>query len=305
MIEPTNALQERTIVVGRLHSAYLTNRFAAAPTPRASSTLEGETSSASDPLSPPSSPAAPPPSLVLLHGWGAGKGIWVGLLKRLGRGRPAYALDLPGHGGSDPLPGDYNPDALADAAADLLGALGVRDVVVVGHSLGTLVAIALALRHREALGIRAVVLCNPPHPADMRRILVPWRSDRWLSAALDFGRRTYRTLGWRAPADAPGRLAAFRRRAQAYGNVPTPVLLQTARMLEVVDLTPRLAGMGIPTLVTLGRFDLLTPARGGRLIARGIANSRCEQLPTGHEAMDTHEALLADTIEGWLVEQGC
>jgi pimeloyl-ACP methyl ester carboxylesterase len=285
-----------------------------------------------------------PPVLVFLHGWAAGKAIWIGLMRRLGGTYPTLALDLPGHGDSDPAPGSFSPDSMATVVQDVLGALEVRDCVVIGHSMGTLVALALALRQppgasedrpalptaaedvesgesnesARAMGptpsevsrathaptIRGIVLCNPPYVADMRRHLGPWQSDRLLRVLLSLGRRTYRTLGWRASMDATGRLAAFRRRAAAYGAVPTEVLLRTARMLETVDLAPQLAGVPVPTLVTLGRYDLLTPARGGRKVAAGIPGSTRIELATGHEAMDSHEALLAETIGGWLAERG-
>ena len=88
------------------------------------------------------------PVLLLLHGLGATGDVWEGwrpLLERRWPGR-WLAPDLPGHGGSPPLP-SYTFDALAAAVASVVGA-GDRTVVL-GHSLGGVVGLALAGRRAE------------------------------------------------------------------------------------------------------------------------------------------------------------
>jgi pimeloyl-ACP methyl ester carboxylesterase len=83
------------------------------------------------------------PLLVLLHGLGATGDVWDGwrpLLARLWPGR-WLAPDLPGHGGSPPL-ARYTFGGLAAAVAGAVQP-GVR-VVVLGHSLGGVVGLALA-----------------------------------------------------------------------------------------------------------------------------------------------------------------
>jgi pimeloyl-ACP methyl ester carboxylesterase len=83
------------------------------------------------------------PVLLLLHGLGATGDVWQGWRPLLARRWPGrwLAPDLPGHGGSPPLP-SYTFDTLAAAVAGLAGA-GARTVVL-GHSLGGAVGLALA-----------------------------------------------------------------------------------------------------------------------------------------------------------------
>jgi pimeloyl-ACP methyl ester carboxylesterase len=94
------------------------------------------------------------PVLVLLHGLGATGDVWLGWRPLLAAGWPGrwIAPDLPGHGGSAPLPG-YTFQALADAVGAVLepGA----PVVVLGHSLGGVVGLALA--GTAGTPVRAVV----------------------------------------------------------------------------------------------------------------------------------------------------
>ncbi|MGQ0620733.1 MAG: alpha/beta fold hydrolase [Panacagrimonas sp.] len=83
------------------------------------------------------------PVLLLLHGLGATSDVWTGLHKWLGQHWQGcwIAVDFPGHGGSAALPA-YSFDLLAAAVASAVPA--ASRVVVLGHSLGGAVALALA-----------------------------------------------------------------------------------------------------------------------------------------------------------------
>jgi pimeloyl-ACP methyl ester carboxylesterase len=83
------------------------------------------------------------PLLVLLHGLGATGDVWRGWQPLLARRWPGrwVAPDLPGHGGSPPLSA-YTFDALAAAVAGLVPP--AAPAVVLGHSLGGVVGVALA-----------------------------------------------------------------------------------------------------------------------------------------------------------------
>src|SRR5260370_16246898 len=83
------------------------------------------------------------PVLLLLHGLGATGEVWDGWRPLLARRWPGrwLAPDLPGHGGSRPLPG-YTFDTLAAAVAGL--ARAGAPAPVLGHSLAAVVAPALA-----------------------------------------------------------------------------------------------------------------------------------------------------------------
>jgi pimeloyl-ACP methyl ester carboxylesterase len=83
------------------------------------------------------------PVLLLLHGLGATGDVWDGWQPLLARRWPGrwLAPDLPGHGGSRPL-ASYTFDTLAAAVAGIAG--GGAHTVVLGHSLGGVVGLALA-----------------------------------------------------------------------------------------------------------------------------------------------------------------
>ena len=91
-------------------------------------------------------PDAPGLPVLLLHGISSGAGSWHALASAL-PGRRLLAWDAPGYGQSAPLPGHApSADRYAEAAALMLYELGLRQALLVGHSLGAIVATALAAR---------------------------------------------------------------------------------------------------------------------------------------------------------------
>jgi pimeloyl-ACP methyl ester carboxylesterase len=93
-------------------------------------------------------------TLVLVHGLGGSAANWLALAPLLLPGRRVLVPELPGHGGSDPLPAAASLNAYADRIAGLLD----EPAAVVGHSLGGAVALRLAIRRPEL--VRAVVLAG-------------------------------------------------------------------------------------------------------------------------------------------------
>ncbi|HEY3263344.1 MAG TPA: alpha/beta fold hydrolase [Pseudonocardiaceae bacterium] len=93
------------------------------------------------------------PLLVLLHGMGHTAQVWRGLVELLD-GRRWLAVDLPGHGRS-PWTGRYSFDAVAAAVAAAMDPVlpAGRTVLAVGHSMGGVIALALAALRPEVRGV--------------------------------------------------------------------------------------------------------------------------------------------------------
>lgn len=88
--------------------------------------------------------------LVLLHGIGSQWQMWEPVLPALEAEHDVLAVDMPGFGGSAPLPPGRTPDVegLADAIEAFLDGEGIGQVHVAGNSLGGWVALELAKRGR-------------------------------------------------------------------------------------------------------------------------------------------------------------
>jgi pimeloyl-ACP methyl ester carboxylesterase len=94
--------------------------------------------------------------LVLVHGLGGAAANWLALAPLLLPGRRLIVPELPGHGGSSPLPAAPSLSPYADRLGLLLEHEGATPAAVVGHSLGGAVALRLALRRPES--VSALVL---------------------------------------------------------------------------------------------------------------------------------------------------
>lgn len=99
------------------------------------------------------------PGLVLVHGWCGDHTAFAPQLEHFAATHRVVALDLRGHGESD-AGGPYTIDAFADDVAWLTRALGLRAPVVIGHSMGAMIAVEAAATHPD-LFVAAVSLDGP------------------------------------------------------------------------------------------------------------------------------------------------
>ena len=91
------------------------------------------------------------PPLVLVHGLGGAASNWTELVPLLVRGHRLLVPNLPGHGGSTALPGVSGLEPFADRVALVAEREGMLPAPVVGHSLGGMVVLRLALRWPDAV----------------------------------------------------------------------------------------------------------------------------------------------------------
>lgn len=105
--------------------------------------------------------------VVFVHSLAGNRSQWAAQLEHLRGKRRAVALDLRGHGGSDPAAdGDYSLEALADDVHAVVNHLNLRQVVLVGHSLGGGVVAVYAGRHPHR--VAGLLFADPI--GDQRRI---------------------------------------------------------------------------------------------------------------------------------------
>jgi pimeloyl-ACP methyl ester carboxylesterase len=102
------------------------------------------------------------PPLVLLHGFPQDWSEYRAIIPRLAQKYTVVAVDLRGIGESEPAVGGYDAANMAEDVYQLLEALELQHVYVVGHDVGGIVAHALARRHPQAL--RGVMILDAPIP---------------------------------------------------------------------------------------------------------------------------------------------
>jgi pimeloyl-ACP methyl ester carboxylesterase len=87
--------------------------------------------------------------LILVHGLGGAAANWTELVPRLVRRHRLLVPDLPGHGGSTALPAVAGLEPFADRVALVADREGMLPAPVVGHSLGGMVVLRMALRQPD------------------------------------------------------------------------------------------------------------------------------------------------------------
>ena len=97
--------------------------------------------------------------MLTLHGWCGDRRFFAPQFDHFSATHRVVSVDLPGHGDSEP-PSEYSIAALATEVAELANALDLTGSVVLGHSLGAMVALELTQRAPEVVG--AVVMVDPP-----------------------------------------------------------------------------------------------------------------------------------------------
>jgi pimeloyl-ACP methyl ester carboxylesterase len=98
------------------------------------------------------------PPLLLVHGLGGAASNWIELAPILARRYTLLVPDLPGHGGSTALPAVAGLEPFADRVGLLAEREGMLPASVVGHSLGGMVVLRLALR--RPADVQAIVLAS-------------------------------------------------------------------------------------------------------------------------------------------------
>lgn len=96
--------------------------------------------------------------LLLIHGVGLNARAWAPQIAALAATTRVFAVDMPGHGRSPPLPPGARLPDYVDWAARVIVALGVGTVNVAGHSMGALIATGLAADYPEL--IRRIAILN-------------------------------------------------------------------------------------------------------------------------------------------------
>jgi pimeloyl-ACP methyl ester carboxylesterase len=188
-----------------------------------------------------------------------------------------------------PVTAPYLLSDLADDAAGLLDAAGVRAAHVLGVSMGGMIAQELAIRHPERV-LSLTSIMSTTGATDVRgpsfetiaAVLTPFPSDRagFIRRSLEIA-RTLHGGGFPFDEDRYRRLAA-RSFDRAYR--PGGVRRQLIAIWLSGDRTPALARLALPTLVMHGDADPLVPVDGGRATARAIPGARLEIIPgMGHE----------------------
>ncbi|MCG6875887.1 MAG: alpha/beta hydrolase [Betaproteobacteria bacterium] len=238
------------------------------------------------------------PDLLLVHSLLAERSSFDQVLPALAARFRVTAPDLPGYGGTAPLPEPVKIEDYADWVAELIRTLDLpTSTTVLGNGFGGFVATALAVRHGALFDKLIVADALPGFPAPAKeplRALAARVASQGMEGALDIAIRRMFPEDYIAanPGIVAERKEALLRAADA------GAFQRAALALTKLDLASELAKIRNPTLVICGALDQTTPPQIARQLAEGISGARYEEIPEcGHcPQVQKPDALVAHAL---------
>jgi len=240
------------------------------------------------------------PCVVFVHGAQHDHSVWILQSRYLAHhGHGVLALDLPAHGRSSGAP-LASIEAIADWVVAVLDAAGVGEAALVGHSMGSLVALDCAARHPAR--VRRIALLGAAFPMRV--------SDELLAATRDDEPRAQAMVNvWSHSAYAhypsnpgPGFWVHGEDLRLMQRQRPGVMYVDFKACNDYAAGADRAAQVACPALFILGRRDLMTPLRAGRALAASIKGARVVELPCGHNAMAEEPDRVLDALAEFLRE---
>jgi pimeloyl-ACP methyl ester carboxylesterase len=248
--------------------------------------------------------------LLLVHGLGGAAANWVALAPLLLATRRLLVPELPGHGGSSPLPAAPSLNAYADRLGLLLELEGVGSAAVVGHSLGGAIALRLSIRRPEA--VSALVLAgaagissgtrNARYALTITGIVKPGRRlapyRRRIARSNTLKRVVFGRWGASDPPALPTELAE----AFLSGPARHTDTVSAAKALVRDDPRRDLDRVRCPSLVLWGARDNQLPVEDAFDYARRLRGRLRVIADCGHLLIGERPDACADAIEDFLAD---
>lgn len=239
------------------------------------------------------------PTVVFIHGAEHDHCVWVLQSRYLAHhGFGVLAVDLPGHGRSEgpPLP---TVEAMADWIRALLDAAGVSAAALVGHSMGSLIALECAAR--QPARVRSIALVGTAFPMKVSdELLTATRDDEPL--AQDMVNIWSHSAYAHFPGNpGPGFWVIGENLRLMQRQKPGVMHVDFRACNDYGNGMAAAAAVGCPVLIVAGRRDLMTPPRAARDIAAALRDVRTVEIPgSGHALMAERPDDVLDALRGFL-----
>ncbi len=224
--------------------------------------------------------------VVLVTGFGADHLQWALQTPELSQNYKVYTIDNRGVGDTDKPAGPYTIKMMADDTAGFFDAVGIEKAHLVGHSMGGMISQRFALDYPEKLRslTLAATFCRAPRGTEMMLYL-------WTDILEKLGNEAFvnNIIGWCFTFDyieeQYDALMMMRQMMLAHFEekplLPEPFRAQAAAVIGL-DVTDEIGGINTPTMVLVGRGDILTPPKFSEEIAGRIPGATLKIIGGGH-----------------------
>lgn len=224
------------------------------------------------------------PTVVFIHGAGFDHSVWA-LHSRwfAHHGFGVLAPDLPGHGRSSGAPLASIAE-MADWIVALLDAAGASKARLIGHSMGSLIALETAARHPSRVSALALIATTSTMTVGPDLLKAAEANDPAAVAMMTiWGLGPHAEIGGNL---APGLWMHGGSVRVLENNKPGVIYADLTACNAYQDALQAAAKVAVPTTFILGERDMMTPLRNGKTLAGAIANARTVVLRSaGHTMM--------------------
>jgi 3-oxoadipate enol-lactonase len=244
------------------------------------------------------------PVVCITHSLASDSGMWAEqMVPLLAKGFRVLRIDMRGHGGSDPVSGDYTMQALASDTAAVIDALGIDRVHYIGLSIGGMIGQAFAIAHGAKL--RSAMLCDtmPATPAGAAEQWGPRiKAVRDANSVAPLADATMER--WFTDAFKPHNPGRWKEIRETIAGTTAAGYLGCSAAILNFDFTSQLSSLRVPTLVVCGAEDPGTPPAGNKKIAELVPGGRYEEIASARHFPNVERPDAFNRIMmGWLEAQ--
>jgi pimeloyl-ACP methyl ester carboxylesterase len=224
------------------------------------------------------------PLVVFIHGGGLDHSVWALLARWFAhRGRSVLAPDLPGHGRSEGEPlGSIA--AMADWIAALITSAGARQAGLIGHSMGSLVALETAARHPDKVSALALIGTAAAMPVAKDLLQAAEANDNAAVRMVSIWGKGFR--GGLGGSLAPGLWMLGGAQRLLERAAPGVLFSDLSACHDYRDGLAAAAKVKVPVTLVLGELDQMTPLKAGQRLATALPHARVVVLKhAGHLLM--------------------
>lgn len=227
------------------------------------------------------------PTLVLVHGFGASKEVWLRFSRHLKDDFHIVAIDLPGHGDSSkPMDKDYGISSQMGYLRAILAEIGADRPHLAGNSMGGAIITLYAARFPEE--ISSITLFNPGgvyvHESELMQCLSRGENPLIVKEHGDFDRLM--DFSMEKKPFLPWPIASVMAEKAVANRPINDKMFSDTRRDARNDFNEVLAAVKIPALIIWGRHDRVINSENGRVFEEQIPDSRLVILEdVGHAPM--------------------
>jgi pimeloyl-ACP methyl ester carboxylesterase len=237
--------------------------------------------------------------IVFLHGLGASGKVWKGVLSCLENSFQLINIDLGGFGRSQEEDRELTLDYWIDGVLQILTDLGIKKVHLVGHSLGSFISLAIALRNTQLIKTVTAISTLPEFDESISKAFKQRATkvrEYGLESVLDDIIRTgFSKLTLESKPDL---VDYYRKLVAENGRNQYAKACESVNRLSIKS---ELSNIKCPVQIIVGVEDVITPVEKSEFVRQAIPESLFFTLENaGHQVhLECHERI-ADMIQSFV-----